>query len=69
MRTLAHEPISKNDARDMSAVQLSRVGIELLNRQDLLFKCVTCGETWIPQTDAAGMLHAGYWVCPKKCNL
>jgi hypothetical protein len=69
MKTLAHEPISRADALDMPQVQLTRLGIEVLNRENLLLRCVTCGETWKPQTDSSGKLDPGYWVCPKKCNL
>ena len=69
MRTLEHEPLQKEDARRMSRVQLARLGIELLNKYDLLLRCVTCGETWTPHTDSHGKLAAGYWACPNKCNL
>lgn len=68
MKTVAHEPVSKEDARNMPQVQMSRLGIEMLNRDALLLKCMTCGTTWTPQADSRGVLEPGYWVCPNKCN-
>ena len=57
------------DPRRMSAVQLARLGVEVLNRYDLALRCVTCGETWSPQIDRSGHLVPGYWHCPNKCNV
>jgi hypothetical protein len=69
MRALEHEPLAKDDPRRMSHVQLARLGIDVLNRYDLLLKCINCGETWSPHPDAHSRLPAGYWICPNKCNL
>jgi hypothetical protein len=69
MRALEHEQIAREDARRMSHVQLARLGIDVMNKYDLLLKCITCGETWAPQVNAHGKLSAGYWICPNKCNI
>lgn len=57
------------DPRRLSGPQLARLGIQILNKYDLLLQCASCNETWTPTLKADGMLPAGYWVCPNKCNL
>ena len=69
MKVVDHPVTAHDDPRHMSAVQLARLGVEVLNKYDLLLKCVTCGQTWSPQVDRKGRLAAGYWQCPNKCNL
>lgn len=68
VKTLAHESITKKDARHMSDVQLSRLGIDILDKHDLLLRCRSCNETWRPKP-GKGLLPAGYWICPNKCNI
>lgn len=68
MKLLEQKISPKNDPRRMSAVQLARLGIEVLNKHDLLLRCMSCGETWSPHLDRNGMLTAGYWHCTNKCN-
>jgi hypothetical protein len=63
------EPITHHaDPRQLSGVQLALLGVELMNRYDLLLRCVTCGQTWTPELDSHGKLIRGYWVCPSRCN-
>lgn len=69
MKEVEEEPIAKEDPRRMSAVQLTRLGVELLNRYDLVLKCMVCGETWSPHLDHKQRLAAAYWHCPNKCNV
>lgn len=69
MKTITDEIAVKDDPRRMSAVQLARLGVEVLNRYDLVLKCVSCGESWSPKIDAKGRLGAGYWRCPNRCNV
>jgi hypothetical protein len=69
MTQLDHDLTVKQDPRRMSGVQLARLGVQILNRYDLVLKCVTCGETWSPQVDRKGALVAGYWCCPNRCNV
>jgi hypothetical protein len=57
------------DPRRLSGPQLARLGIQILNRYNLLLQCMTCNETWTPALKPDGTLHQGYWVCPNKCNL
>ncbi len=69
MKATEHTVPMKDDPRHMSSVQLARLGVQLLNKYDLLMQCMTCGETWSPQLDRHNRLPFGYWHCPKKCNL
>ena len=56
------------DPRFLSDVHLAQLGVVRLNKYDTLLQCMHCGRTWTPQLDAQGLLPAGYWVCPEKCN-
>jgi hypothetical protein len=60
---------TKQDPRKMSGVQLARLGVEILNKHDLVLQCANCGEIWTPQQNRDGKLAAGYWICPNKCNI
>jgi hypothetical protein len=68
MRTIEHSATDKQDVRHLTDVQLARLGIRVLNMEELILQCVTCGETWSPELDSGGKLPFGYWVCPAKCN-
>jgi hypothetical protein len=63
------ELIQKIDPRRMSGEQLAALGVQILNKYDLLLECRTCGETWTAQTDSNGRLAPGYWECPNRCNV
>lgn len=60
--------LDKQDVRHMKDAELSDRGIRLVNRTDVVLKCMNCGETWAPQLDSDGKLPFDYWVCPAKCN-
>ena len=68
MKGLEHQSVDKQDVRKLTDVQLARLGIRLLNKEELIIQCVTCGETWSPALDASGRLPFRYWLCPAKCN-
>ena len=53
----------------LSGVQLARLGVQILNRHDLLLQCMVCGEVWSAQVDRRGQLAVRYWQCPNKCNV
>jgi len=57
------------DPRHLSGPQLARLGIQVLNKYDLLLQCMTCSETWTPKLQPDGTLPQGYWICPNKCNV
>ena len=69
MRTLEHGPVAKEDVRRMTTVQLARLGLEVLNKHDLLVRCVTCGASWKPTPGRDGRLLPSDCVCPNQCNL
>ncbi len=68
MRLLERNRIDKEDVRHMAEAELVRMGIRLLNRQDVVLQCASCMETWSPELDFNGKLPFDYWVCPAGCN-
>jgi hypothetical protein len=67
MRVLDRNCVDKEDVRHMDA-ELERLGVRLLNKQDIILQCTTCRETWSPQLDSNGKLPFDYWLCPANCN-
>ena len=68
MRTIDRAGIDKQDLRYLSDTELSKLGVRIVNRTDLVLECNKCGETWAPQLDSSGKLPCDYWRCPAKCN-
>jgi len=68
MRVLDRNRMDKEDVRHMADAELDRLGVHLLNRQDIVLQCTNCMETWTPQLDSSGKLPFDYWVCPAGCN-
>jgi ribosomal protein L44E len=68
MRVIDRAGIDKQDLRYMNRMELSELGVRIVNRTDLVLECSECGETWAPQLDASGKLPFDYWLCPAKCN-
>ena len=60
--------LDKQDVRHMTDAELSELGVQLVNRTNLVLRCTECGETWAPQLDSDGKLPFDYWVCPVRCN-
>jgi hypothetical protein len=68
MRVLEHNCVDKEDVRHMPDAELARLGVRLVNRQDISLQCKVCMETWSPQLDSNGKLAFDYYVCPANCN-
>jgi hypothetical protein len=68
MRVLDRTGLDKQDVRHMIDAELSKIGVRLVNRTDVVLQCDQCGETWAPQLDSGGKLPFDYWICPAKCN-
>ena len=68
MRTIERAGIDKQDLRYMRDAELSKLGVRVVNRSDLMLQCTKCAETWVPQLDSSGKLPFDYWLCPAKCN-
>jgi hypothetical protein len=68
MRVQDRSYVDKEDLRHMSETELTRLGVRLLNRQDVVLQCRSCRETWSPQLDSNGKLSFDYWMCPAHCN-
>ncbi len=68
MRVLERAATDKEDVRHMTAAELARLGIEILDKREPILQCNSCGQTWSPQLDANGKLPFDYWLCPRTCN-
>jgi len=68
MRVSDHPRLDKQEIRQMADAEFAALGIRLVNRTDVVLKCVKCGEAWAPQLDSDGKLPFDYWVCPVRCN-
>ena len=68
MRVLDRNLVDKEDVRHMSEAQLTRLGVQVVDKHKLTFECLTCGHTWEPQLDCDGKLSFDYWLCPAQCN-
>ena len=68
MRVSDRTGLDKQDVRQMAEAELAELGIALVNRADVVLKCIKCGEAWVPQLDSDGKLSFDYWVCPLRCN-
>jgi hypothetical protein len=68
MRVLDHNCTDKEDVRHMADAELTRLGVRLLNKENIVLQCTSCLETWSPQLDSNGKLSFDYWVCPANCN-
>jgi hypothetical protein len=65
---LDHTCADKVDVRQMPDADLARLGVRLINRQDVTLQCTACMESWSPQLDSNGKLAFDYWMCPANCN-
>lgn len=54
--------------RRISAAQMARVGVRLLNKYGRVLRCESCGASWCPQPAPGGSLPSGFWHCPNRCN-
>ena len=68
MRVLDRNCVDKESVRHMPDGDLARLGVRLLDKQDIILQCAACMETWSPQLDSNGKLPFDYWVCPANCN-
>jgi hypothetical protein len=68
MKVLDRSCVDKEDVRHMTDAELAKLGVRLVNRQDLILQCVACMEKWSPQLDSNGKLPFDYWACPANCN-
>jgi hypothetical protein len=67
MRVLDRVCLDKVDLRHMTEDELGRLGIRLINREEVILQCLNCEETWEASLDCSGKLPAGYWHCPAGC--
>jgi hypothetical protein len=68
MKVLDRVCLDKMDVRHMTEEELSRLGLRLINHDEVILQCLHCEETWEPQLDCGGKLPPDYWKCPAGCN-
>jgi hypothetical protein len=68
MKILDRVCLDKVDVRHMTEEELSRLGIRLVNHDEVIIQCLHCEETWEPTLDCGGKLAPDYWKCPAGCN-
>jgi hypothetical protein len=69
MKALDRVCLDKVDVRHMTKEELGRVGVRLINREEVILQCLNCAKTWEALLDSSGKLPASYWHCPAGCNL
>ncbi len=47
---------------------LVQANIELDRRRGV-YRCLDCGQAWVPNISAGGRLPNGWWKCPYDCNI
>jgi hypothetical protein len=67
MPGIEREP--SEDPHHLTGAKLAKLGVEILNRYDLLLRCRICAAEWTPALKPDGSLPRGYWQCPNKCNV
>lgn len=68
MNVLDRVCLDKVDVRHMTEEELARLGVRLIDHNQLILQCLHCEETWEPMLDSSGKLPAGYWKCPAECS-
>ena len=47
---------------------LERVGVEIVDKYEVIFRCLQCGVGWSPEFLPGGGMPSDYWRCPNGCN-
>jgi hypothetical protein len=66
---IEQQPLDRQELRKMTPEQQAHLGIQVLDGDDPILKCVGCGQTWCPDVTAAGKIDPLELICPRKCNL
>ena len=68
MNLLDRVYLDKVDVRHMTEDEMSRLGVRLVDHDQVVLQCLQCQETWEPLVDCAGKLDPDFWKCPAGCN-
>lgn len=49
--------------RRFTAIELARVGVDVVGTRPIRLACRHCGAQWLPRIDADGRIEPRYWVC------
>jgi hypothetical protein len=48
--------------------ELEKVGIRILDKEEIKLECAKCGQVWFPMLlPGGGRLPRNYWKCPNGC--
>jgi hypothetical protein len=51
-----------------TADRLARVGLEIIDTDQLLVSCKACGKIWYPLIESGGGVNPRWWRCQNQCN-
>jgi hypothetical protein len=55
--------------KEFSEKALKEFGVEIIDKESVILKCIKCQAVWSPNLLENGRLPRGYWRCPKRrCN-
>lgn len=49
--------------RRFTAIELARVGVDVVGTRPIRLACRHCGAEWHPRIEADGRIQQRYWVC------
>lgn len=49
--------------RRFSAIELARVGVDVVGTRPIRLACRYCGAQWHPRIELDGRIERRYWVC------
>jgi hypothetical protein len=55
--------------RYFSEGQLSKVGVEIVDKYRIILACRECDMAWAVNVLSDGKLPKGYWHCPQGCKM
>ena len=52
----------------LDRARLERVGVQCMDEQTRILRCMECGQGWQPLIRPGGGFQRGWWKCPNRCN-
>lgn len=65
---LTTTPTKTPGPRNCTTQELAKVGVVLIDRDEIRLGCCCCGREWSPNLRQDGRLFRGYWQCFEGCN-
>lgn len=67
MLAICRKPMASSRRR-LSADEMARRGVRLLNKYGMFLECNWCYHTWSPRLRRDLTLPRRFWECPNRCN-